>query len=112
MNPAQKERNRHPSHYKTLVEKKENSNNIKKANPRERVGGGGRGRKWQEEPHGLKKTSMKEGKLNAPMNHMINEVSYLACAYQNTTDLRHLRDLVLNSFKLHLKVLITLEYCS
>ena len=43
MNPAQKERNRHPSHYKTLVEKKENSNNIKKANPRERVGGGGGG---------------------------------------------------------------------
>ena len=43
MNPAQKERNRHPSHYKTLVEKKENSNNIKKANPRERVAGGGGG---------------------------------------------------------------------
>ena len=45
MNPAQKERNRHPSHYKTLVEKKENSNNIKKANPRERVGGGGEEKK-------------------------------------------------------------------
>ena len=32
-----------------------------------------------------------EGKLNAPMNHMIDVASYLACACQNTADLRHLR---------------------
>ena len=59
MSPAQKERNRHPSHQKTPVEKKENGNNIKKAKPRERGGGGGV-RKWQKEPHGLKKPSTKE----------------------------------------------------
>ena len=50
-----------------------------------------KGRKWVEEPRGLKKKKQHEGKLDAPMNHMIDVASYWACACQKTADLRHLR---------------------
>ena len=42
---------------------------------------------WAEK----KKKKQHEGKLDAPMNHMIDVASYWACACQKTADLRHLR---------------------
>ena len=36
------------------------------------------------------KKKQHEGKLDAPMNHMIDVASYWACAFQKTADLRHL----------------------
>ena len=43
-----------------------------------------------------------EGKLNAPMNHMIDVTSYWACACQRPLTPGTKALLVVNSFKLHL----------
>ena len=43
-----------------------------------------------------------EGKLNAPMNHMIDVTSYWACACQRPLTPCTKAVLVVNSFKLHL----------
>ena len=40
--------------------------------------------------------SKHETKVNAPVSHMIDVVSYWACACQKTTDLRHLRQSALD----------------
>ena len=42
-----------------------------------------------------------EGKLNAPMNHMINVTSYWACACQRPLTPGTKALLVVHSFKLH-----------
>ena len=46
-----------------------------------------------------------EGKLKAPMNHMIDVTSYWACACQRPLTPGTKALLVVNSFKLHLRII-------
>ena len=66
---------------KTPVEKKGNNN---KNNAE-----GEEGRKKMAERTSLAEKTQHGGKLNAPMNHMIDVASYWACGCQKTADLRH-----------------------